>query len=463
MKTLLTSLLGTSLLLTGCGTAKRIEALKPEPGNSTEVVYNKTSSFISLPVSVTLADIEGQTNKLFNGLVYEDNDITTDNVALKVWKTAPIKFSDKNGHLVSVVPIKVSGKVRYGTTALGIDMYDTRDFDINANITFDSDVAMSSWKLKTETKIASIDWVESPSITIAGKKVPVTYLVNPALKLFKSRIENELDKAISDAVNFKPQVLSALESVSKPMLTNKDYNTWFKLTPEELYASDARIKNKQIVMNMGLKCSMETTVGQQPKQNFDKNKVVLKNDQNIPDKVSISVAAISTFQTASQMISKNFQGQEFGDGKRKVTVQKVDLWSKDNKLIVALNLTGSIDGTIYLSGIPNYNAVTKEIFFDKMDYILDTKSALMKTANWLASGIILKKIEENCRYSIKENLEQGKKAIAPYLNNYSPVAGVFVNGNIENFDFDKIEITNSGMVAFIKGTGKVNLKVDGLK
>jgi hypothetical protein len=135
------------------------------------------------------------------------------------------------------------------------------------------------------------------------------------------------------------------------MLTNKDYNTWFKLTPEELYASDARIKNKQIVMNMGLKCSMETTVGQQPKQSFDKNKVVLKNDQNIPDKVSISVAAISTFQTASQMISKNFQGQEFGDGKRKVTVQKVDLWSKDNKLIVALNLTGSIDGTIYLSGI----------------------------------------------------------------------------------------------------------------
>ncbi|MFY7731043.1 MAG: DUF4403 family protein, partial [Flavobacterium sp.] len=116
MKTLLTSLLGTSLLLTGCGTAKRIEALKPEPGNSTEVVYNKTSSFISLPVSVTLADIEGQTNKLFNGLVYEDNDITTDNVALKVWKTAPIKFTDKNGHLVSVVPLKISGKVRYGTT-----------------------------------------------------------------------------------------------------------------------------------------------------------------------------------------------------------------------------------------------------------------------------------------------------------------------------------------------------------
>lgn len=463
MKTLLTSLLGLVLLTSGCGTAKRIDALRPEPGNTTEVVYNKTSSFISLPVTVTLTDVENQTNKLFTGLVYEDNKIEDDNLAIKVWKTAPIKLTDKNGHLITLVPIKVSGKVRYGTSTLGMDLYDTREFDLNANITFNSDVKLSNWKLKTQTKIESIEWIESPSITIAGKKVPVTYVVNPALKLFKSRIEDELNKALSDAVNVKPQVLDALETISKPMQSSKEYNTWFKLTPEELYADDARIKNKQIVMNMGLKCSMETTVGNQPKQTFDKNKVVLKTDQNIPEKVSISVAAISTYKDASDMITKNFKGQEFGDGKRKVTVQKVDLWAKDNKLIVALDMTGSINGTIYLSGIPNYNAVTKEIFFDQMDYILDTKSALMRSANWLASGIILKKIQENCRYSIKENLEQGKKAILPYLSNYSPMSGVFINGTMESFDFDKVEITNNAMIAFIKGTGKLNLKVDGLK
>lgn len=463
MKTLLISALTAGILLTGCSTAKRIEALKPEPGNTTEVVYKKNTSFISLPVSITVADIETQTNKLFNGLVYEDNDIKGDDVALKVWKNAPIKFTEKNGKLVSVVPIKINGKVRYGTTAMGIEMYDTREFDLTANITFNSSVKLKNWKLETDTKLESLEWVESPSITVAGKKVPVTYVINPAIKLFKSRIEDELDKAIADAVNFKPQVLDALETLAKPMETSKEYQTWFKLTPEELYATDAKLNKKQITMNMGLKCTMETTVGSQPKNTFKKEQVVLKAVTEMPDKVTATVAAVSTFQNASAMITNNFKGQEFGDGKRKVTVQKVDLWSKDNKLIVALQMTGSINGTIYLTGIPNYNAVTKEIFFDQMDYILDTKSALMRTANWLASGIVLKKIEENCRYSVKDNLEQAKKTMAPYLNNYSPMPGVFINGSLEGFDFDKVEITNNAIIAFIKGSGKVNLKVDGLK
>ena len=51
-------------------------------------------------------------------------------------------------------------------------------------------------------------------------------------------------------------------------------------------------------------------------------------------------------------------------------------------MIIALDILGSINGTIYLSGIPNYNPITKEIYFDQMDYVLNTKGILTKSANW---------------------------------------------------------------------------------
>jgi hypothetical protein len=51
----------------------------------------------------------------------------------------------------------------------------------------------------------------------------------------------------------------------------------------------------------------------------------------------------------------------------------------------------------------------QEIYFDELDYVLDTKNKLMRTADWLAQGLILRKIKENCRYSIKTNLDEGKK------------------------------------------------------
>lgn len=463
MKNLFSFLIISAALLTGCGTAKRIEALKPEPGNTTDVVYDAQESFINLPVTVAVADIETQVNKLFSGLMFEDKKIEDDNVAMKVWKTAPFKFSEQNGKLVSVVPIKVNAQVRYGTSALGMNLYDTREFDLNATITFSSKVNLSNWKLSTTTNIQSLEWNESPTVTVAGKKIAMTYLINPAVKIFKSRIETELDKAIGQVVDFKPQVLDALTKVSEPFLANEQYQTWFKMVPKELYVTDAVLAKKQITMNMGLKCNMETTVGQKPKNTFKKDGVALKAVKTMPDKVDVSVAAVSTFQSASAIITKNFQGQEFASGKRKVVVQKVDLWSKDNKMIVALQLTGSLNGTIYLTGYPNYNAVTQEIYFDQMEYVLDTKSVLMRTANWFAEGLILKKIQENCRYSIKGNLDEGKKSIEKYLSNYSPMPGIYVNGKLERFDFEKVQITNNAIIAFIKGTGTIDLKVDGMK
>ena len=125
-------------------------------------------------------------------------------------------------------------------------------------------------------------------------------------------------------------------------------------------------------------------------------------------------------------------------------------------------MTGSINGTIYLSGIPNYNAVTKEIYFEQMDYVLNTKGLLTRTANWLLQGVVLKKIQENCRYSIRENLDEGKKSLLPYMNNYSPMKGVFVNGTMNDFEFEKVEVTDKAIIAFITTTGKMNVKIDGM-
>ncbi|MCF8323085.1 MAG: DUF4403 family protein, partial [Flavobacterium sp.] len=106
---------------------------------------------------------------------------------------------------------------------------------------------------------------------------------------------------------------------------------------------------------------------------------------------------------------------------------------------------------------------TKELYFDKLDYALDTKNKLIRTANWLAQGLILKKIQESCRYSIIPNLDESKKSMLKYLQNYSPMPGVFVNGKIENIEFQKVQLTNKAIIASVKINGTVNVSVDGLK
>jgi hypothetical protein len=208
---------------------------------------------------------------------------------------------------------------------------------------------------------------------------------------------------------------------------------------------------------------MDTIIGKKPEKKFDKSKIVLKPVVKMPDQITANLIAVSTYEDASKIMTKNFQGQEFGDGKRKVKVTNVNLWHKNGKMIVALDILGSINGTIYLSGFPQYNEETKEIYFDKLDYVLDTKSVLIRSANWLAQGYVLRKIQESCRYSIKPNLEEGKQNVMQYLTNYSPMKGVFVNGTLADFEFQRIELTNKAILAFIKTSGQVDVKIDGME
>jgi hypothetical protein len=455
------TIIGLFSWLSSCSSSNKIATLKPNPSENVSVVYKNTTSFVSMPMEISLKEIENQLNKSLTGLIYEDDILEDDNTEMKICKTSTIKLMEKDGKIESVLPLKIWSKFKYGTDFMGLN--DTREIELNGTITLLSEVKLSNWKLNTTSIIENFEWSDSPTVLVSNKKIPITYLINPTLSIFKSKIAKKIDAAIEKSCDFKPYVLNVLQTMSMPFETSAQYEAWFKMNPIEVYVTDAVIQKSKIRMDLGLKCTMQTMVGEQPKAAFDKEAISFKPVTKVPDKTTATVAAISTYESASRIITKNFQGKEFASGSRKIVVQKVALWAKDGKMIIALDMTGSINGTIYLSGIPNYNAITKEIYFEQMDYVLDTKGLLTKTANWLLQGVILKKIQESCRYSIKENLEEGKKSLLPYLNNYSPMKGVFVNGTMNDFDFEKVELTNNAIIAFITTTGKMNVRIDGME
>ncbi len=451
----------TLFFFVSCNTTKKIEALKPPVSDSSKMVFKNKTSFISLPTEISLMDIEKLLNKNMTGLIYEDNNIDDDKTEMKIWKTSTIHLTEKNGEILSEIPLKIWAKIKYGTDFLGLN--DTKEINLKGVVTLSSKTHLYNWKLTTKSSIEDLKWSESPTIDIAGKKIPITYIINSSVSIFKSKITKMIDDAINASCDFKPMVLDAMEKISNPFIINDSYEAWFKLVPIELYVTDAQLKNSKIAMNMALKCTMQTMIGEEPKNTFNKNELILKPVAKIPDEFSVAIAAISTYESASKIMTKNFQGEEFGSGSKKVTVQKVNLWQNEGKLIIALDLLGSVNGTIYLSGYPQYNTVTQEIFFDKLEYVLNTKSVLIKSANWFAQGKILQKIEENCRYSIQENMDEGKKDMMTYLTNYSPMKGVFVNGTMSDFEYDKLELTDKAIIAFISTNGKMKITIDGME
>jgi hypothetical protein len=453
--------------LFSCSTSQKINTLKPEPDDAIPLVHENTPSFINLAVSVKLKDIENKTNSLLTGLIYEDNNIEDDDVEIKAWKLAPITIKNTNGtskeKIETILPLKAMVKYRIGTKSMGVDLYSIREFNLNGIITLTSDVALTNWQLKTKTTLKSLDWNETPTMSLVGKNIPITYLINPTIKLFKSKIEKKIDDAISKSMDFKPNVLEALEAICYPFRMNEDYESWLRIIPVEIYSATAKLKDDSFDLQMGMKCTMETLIGPQPESKFDRNKITLKPVIKVPNQIRANIVAVSSYHDASRIITKNFKGQEFGSGGKKITVQNVSIWHKDSKMVIALEVLGSVNGVLYLSGLPKYDEEKKEIYFEELEYVLDTKNKLMRTANWLAQGVILSKIKQSCRYSIQSDLNEGKQSIMSFLDNYSPLPGIFVNGKMDQLKFKKIQLTNNAIIALITVNGEINISIYGLK
>ncbi|MFP5041743.1 DUF4403 family protein [Parasediminibacterium sp. JCM 36343] len=452
-----------AFIFAACGTTKKIETLKPEPNYSTDIVYDKQTSYLNLPVEVSVADLQTQTNKYLNGLIYEDNQIEGDNLMMKVWKQALIAINENAGKLEMVLPLKIWVKVRYGIEKFGLSAYDTRELNLNGSIKLSSLVAFRNWKLTTNTQIGGIDWAESPSITIAGKNVPITYLINPAVALFKPKLGKMVDDAIAQSLDIKPFVLSALDKISKPQEINPTYHVWFAMKPLELYTNQAIVANKKISVVMGMKAYLETAVNAKPTISFDKNKLVLLAADKLPDDFNVSIASVITYDNAAVLMQQNFEGKKFESGSRSITVTKTALWGKDGKMIVELGMKGSVNGNFYLTGVPAYDSTKKEMYIDQVQFVLDSKNKLLQFGDWIAHGTILKRLKENCRYSVNEQLNQGSNTLKTYLSNYEPTKGVKVNGYVTGLSPKNITLTPNAIITMITASGKVAVSVDGMK
>ena len=87
------------LSLIGCTTTQKIGTLKPEPSQNLPIVFKTNTSFISMPMDISLKEIENQLNKSLFGLIYEDTNLDDDKTEMRITKTAPIQLKIGRAHV----------------------------------------------------------------------------------------------------------------------------------------------------------------------------------------------------------------------------------------------------------------------------------------------------------------------------------------------------------------------------
>jgi len=443
----------------------RFEPKQPEESYSTTHVQTpRLISTVSAPVEIPLAEIEKQINAQVNDVLYEDNSLEdngNDNLMLKVWKRENIRLEADNAGFLITVPLKVWAKK--GVNVLGMVSYQETTFALNAR--FVSAFSVNpDWQAVTTTTARGYEWIEKPYVRLGIIEVPITGIVGRILDQEQPKIASQMDAHLKNQLNFKPIIQHLWQTLHQPVQVSQQYNVWLRVTPLEIWMTPLVANGQAATARIGIKAHTETLIGQKPAPVVTSTVLALQTNAQATDDFQLGLTGEISHAAATQMAAAELVGKTFSfqNGSRKVTITSVDLYGNKNNLVIKTGITGSLEGTLYLVGKPYFNPQSQAIELSQLDFALDTKDRLVKAANWLAHGTLVKRMQENLKLPLATQLETARKNIQAQLVNRQLMKGVALNGTLDEFTPGEVIITPQSIVAVVTAKGKLGLKINGL-
>jgi hypothetical protein len=451
-----------------------ISSEAPEKELPTVPNFVLAPSVINVPVSFSVTQIESRVNQELNGVIYRDDNIEDDNYKMIITKTGTIKVNADNNKVSFTIPlhIDVTGRWKQELCSIcpKVDMQRSSSFDIVVKT--QSTVALTeNWQVKTETT-GDYDWGnQRPSLDIGPISIPLSSVIDLALRPQMNRISARFDQEIHNRINIKDYVQKAWVTAQQPILVDNIYNTWLVMSPMEVSATSLQANAGKLFATIGIKALIETVSGNMPHPVINTTLPKLTTHNGTNDDFNIGLSGEITYALASDILKKQIQGQtyHFDDNKYEMTVDSIELTGNADYVLIRMDLAGKqqkggkkkINGRVYMQGVPYYDPADMSIKVKDLKYSVKSKNVLLKSASWLLKAGFENQLNKYMVFPVKDRLEEARKMVENSINSgYKINDYATLKGNLKTLEPQGIYLTPNSLKAYVNAKGKISIILD---
>ncbi|MFC5271278.1 DUF4403 family protein [Adhaeribacter terreus] len=463
-------------ILPACKSTTSLNTTTPAAEAAPAPKFERKLSTINVPVSFKVTTLQNKLNQEFKGLLYNDENLNDDNVAVKVWKKGDVGVKAENNKIYFTIPLHIWVKGQYKWKACDmcptLEKSEATEFDFVAKS--ESALAFTEdYKVKTTT-VGDFAWGDTkPVLELGPMKIGLARFVEPALRSQMSELTKMLDQEIQARVNIKQYIQQAWLQVQQPIKIDDTYDAWLKITPTAIRVSPLVARNGEISMRIGMNSYIETFTNGKPAFKANPTLPKLITDSRIPDDVQIGLSGEISYDYATKLLKEQLAGQTFKfEGSDEVTIKDAAISPSGDKLMLMLDVDGKtkagfitkkIKGKVFLQAIPYYDAESGAIKVRDVDYNLETRDKLLSSASWLAKNKFRTMIQEQINFPLKNQLEDTKKQIQKALNEQGRVhESVMLKGKVTDIVPDNIYLTPTAIKAVVNAKGNIMVDIDKL-
>lgn len=449
-----TSLLVLAIVIVtiqGCG-SKKVE--QPTEYYNDLSVVPETSQLV-IPFKIHRPDFEQSINQYLDSILYADYDMADDGLQMVAKKAGPIRIDFSNDTIFYTVPVNIWIRRDLGiTSATG---------EGSIELEFKSDWAISyDWQLTTHTELKSYRWLRRPVLKTALFDIPITPIVNYFLDRSRTDIAAAIDEEVKNMFDLRKEMEYAWQQLHQPFLLSEEYMAWLLLNPLSISMPPIEQRGDTLLSAIQVECRPTIQVGSTPFPPAPTPLPYLQRSIFEENLFKMQIVATIPFSEARRISKATMLGETYTYGRKKVTIEDIDIYGRGNQLVVKTTLSGSYKGDVYFTGRPAFNARKNAVELESVDFDFSTKKALLRTASWLFKGRLRQSVEESLNYYLNYNLEDTANYIRESIENYPVAPGITLHGDLDELSVSHVYISPDGIHVRISLVGKVALDVRGI-
>jgi hypothetical protein len=452
-------------VITSCTRPPRVEGEASIPKDRLAEIqkFSPVASVINVPMQIRTSVVEKMLNTQLNDTLYRNDTMTISGirpVKIRVFKYDTIKLSLNADELEYRVPLKIWLQFQFTVGAMGLSHTEYQEVEAAIALKFRSRLFVKNdWKIVTMTKSEGYEWLSDPVVKVRFITIPVKPIADMILSKQQDSFGAMVDKAVADLLDTKKLLQPLWNKMQVPIKIADDPLIWLKLTPKGIYMTQLEGKEGVIRSSVGIKSIAETFFNEVPLSDSAAPLPEFIIPGSIDSGFVINLYAETSYESGSALMKEYLQGRSFSSGRHEVVILDVNVYGIDGYAVVALDLTGSYVGKVYVIGKVVFDSDKSVISIEDLEFDIKTKNALHNSAQWLFHDIILSKVKPFLKFPMRESLLESQLMIQKMLCNHHLSSNVVLSGTIDSLAVGGVRFTEDAIQAVILSRGSLTLRV----
>lgn len=446
------TLLLSAAILSGC-------TIEPNAPTEMKPADRPPAELSTLEVTVDLpyAVIERELNQAIPNQLYwktgqriEDCPVDECSFQVRVLRDGNITVKhDNSGRVVVHLPIRTTDGRMDAMQKLAVaKVRKHADFSASATATVTLGFSLQpDWTLLPTASLAFHVKRAKARVGFPGGSVGISVKgkMTDALNGQRDSLERKIVQALTDKVDFRPDLASAWRQLHGSWRSSDQTPVWLVVDPVSLQAANPTSTDASLRLVAGVDAYLSTHVQQaMPDRPSPEALPNLKVVQNMSGRyrlsVPISLSLVEVNRQLERLVGREFTFKTAG---RKITAKLIDghAYVNGSDLVVYAKFRAGrvvfglfpVTVGVYLNGTLKFDASSSTLSVHRFDYDSDTNNLLLDKTEWFFHGTIREALQAELRHDFAEELVRARQQAAENVRAIRINDHMILRGTVDKF------------------------------